>query len=173
MSYQHTHTHTHTRTHARTHARANINSTQPDTLSHRLDTYTLPKPNQTTTTHSNNNLATLHILAQLAQGAGHVLLRSGTAVGTDEFLLLLVLHTRERKRRSWGKRWNSPHRAWSGSFVTKCTLSGICWSQNKNKILTLFTDDSGTKICNSLYWMSLLHLKIIKLANKEKSKHFQ
>ena len=55
MSHQHAHTHTHTHTH--THA--NINSTQPDTLSHRLDTYTLPKPNQTPTTHSNNNIDTV------------------------------------------------------------------------------------------------------------------
>ena len=51
------------------HACANINSTQTDTLSHWLDTYTLPKPNQTPTTHSNNNLDTVYILAQLAQRA--------------------------------------------------------------------------------------------------------
>ena len=104
-------THTHTHTHAHTHA--NINSTQPDTLSHRLDTYTLPKPNQTTTTHSNNNLDTVYILAQLARRADHALLRSRTAVGTNEFSLLLVLQTWEWKRCPWGKRSNSPYRAWS------------------------------------------------------------
>ena len=55
------------------HIHTNINSTQSDTLSHRLDTYTLPKPNQTPpTTHSNNNLDTVYILAQLAQRADHV-----------------------------------------------------------------------------------------------------
>ena len=54
MSHHHTHTHTHMlHTHTHTHTHANINSTQPDTLSHRLDTCTLPKPNHTPTTHSN------------------------------------------------------------------------------------------------------------------------
>ena len=51
------HTHTHT------HAHANTNSTQPDTLSHRLDRDTLTKPNQTPTTHSNNNLDTVYIVS--------------------------------------------------------------------------------------------------------------
>ena len=101
----HQHTHTHTR------ARADINSTQPDTLSHRLDTYTLPKPNQTPITHSNNNLDTVDISAQLAQWADHAPLRSQTAVGTNEFPLLLVSHTREWKRCPWGNHSNSPHRA--------------------------------------------------------------
>ena len=101
MSHQHTHTHTHTYTHAHTHTHththANINPTQPDTLSHRLDTYTLPKPNQTPTRHSNNNLDTVYILAQLARWADHAPLRSQTAVGTTEFPLLLLSHTREWK----------------------------------------------------------------------------
>ena len=119
-AHTHTHTHTHAHAHAHTHTHANINSTQPDTFRHRLDTYTLPKPNQTTTTHSNNNLDTVYILAQLAQRA---LLKSRIAVGTNEFPPLLVLPTRERKRRPWGKRSNSP---WSGSFITKCTFSSIC-----------------------------------------------
>ena len=65
MSHQHPHTHTPTH--------ANINSTQPDTLSHRLDTNTQPKPNQTPTTHSNNNLDRVHILAQLARRADRAL----------------------------------------------------------------------------------------------------
>ena len=74
-----------------------MNSTQPDTLSHRLDIYiyTLPKPNHTPTTHSNNNLDTVYILAQLAQRADHALLRSRSAVGTNEFPLLFVLHDTE------------------------------------------------------------------------------
>ena len=59
----------HTSTHTRTHACANINSTQPDTLGHRLDIYTLPKPNHTPITHSNKNLDTVYILAQQAQRA--------------------------------------------------------------------------------------------------------
>ena len=70
----HMHARTHARTHAHTHTYANINSTQPDTLSHRLDTYTLPKPNETPTTHSNNNLDTVYILAQLAQRADLVMM---------------------------------------------------------------------------------------------------
>ena len=72
MSYQHTCTHSHSvslsHTHTHTHTHTNINSTQPDTLGHRLDTYTLLKPNQTPTTHS-NNLDKVYILAQLAQRA--------------------------------------------------------------------------------------------------------
>ena len=65
MSHQHTHTHTH----------PNINSAQPDTLSYWLDTYTRPKPNQTPTAHSNNNLDTVYTLAQLAQRADHAQLK--------------------------------------------------------------------------------------------------
>ena len=59
--------HTSTHTHTRTHACANINSTQPDTLGHRLDTCTLPNPNQTPITHLDKNLDTIYILDQLAQ----------------------------------------------------------------------------------------------------------
>ena len=75
MSHHYTHTHTHTHTHAHTCTHANINSTQPDTLNCRLDTYTLPKPNQTPTTHSNNNLDTVYMLAQLAQRADNAQLQ--------------------------------------------------------------------------------------------------
>ena len=123
MSYQHPPPPTHTHTHA--HTSASINSTQPDTLSHWLDE--LPKPNQTPTTHSNSNLDTVCILAQLAQRADHALL-SQIAVGKNEFPLQLVLHSREWKQCPWGKHSNSPYRAWSGSFITKCTFSSICCS---------------------------------------------
>ena len=74
MSHQHTHIHTHTLSLSLTHT--HTNSTQPDTLSHQLDTYTLPKPNETATTHSNNYLDTVHILAQLAQRADHEVTRT-------------------------------------------------------------------------------------------------
>ena len=50
-------------THIHTHTHANTNSTQPDTLSHRLDRDTLPQPNQTPTTHSNDNLDRVYIVS--------------------------------------------------------------------------------------------------------------
>ena len=68
----------------------NINSTQPDMLSHQLDTYTLPKPIQTPTTHSNNNLDTEYILAQLAQSKKPAISVSILCNSTEDTLTLTV-----------------------------------------------------------------------------------
>ena len=110
MLHQHTHTHTHTR------ARADINSTQPDTLSHRLDTYTLPKPNQTPITHSNNNLDTvIHISSAGTEGWSSWSCVACLSTAQDQ---LFGIHWREQME--WDLQltidWNRPDLARSEIF---------------------------------------------------------
>ena len=105
MSHQHTHTHT------------DINSTQPDTLSHRLDTYTLPKHNQTPTTHSNNNLDTvIHISSAGTEGWSSSLLYVACLLTAQD--QLFGVHWREQLE--WDLQltidWNRPDLARSEIF---------------------------------------------------------
>ena len=79
-----------------------------------------------------------------------------------EFPLPLVLRASDLNWCPWGKCWNSPYRACSGSLKIGCTLCQICCSLNKNKSPNLITDYVGAKIHNSLQWFSLLNVKIMK-----------
>ena len=135
------------------------------------DTYTSPKPHTQYTTTIILKLRWISIdsypgkktyrMVTTDNSDGWLCLEEWNCSGEKEFPVPLVLCASDLNWCPWGKCWNSPYRACSGSLKIGCTLCQICCSLNKDKVLT-WSQIMGAKIHNSLQWFSLLSVKIMK-----------